>query len=96
MFIKLFVVCHRGDAVGWTEALLDGAVLRPLLADAALLALFVAQHSLLAWAPVKRASGALLGPLSRAAYCSSTALVLQVSRPTGHAELQLQLQLQLS
>ncbi|KAG7261890.1 hypothetical protein CRUP_006306 [Coryphaenoides rupestris] len=66
------------DAVGWMEALGDGAVLRPLLVDTALLALFVAQHSLLAWAPVKRASGALLGPLSRAAYCSSTALVLQI------------------
>lgn len=66
------------DEVGWTGALWDSAVWRPLLVDAALLLLFVAHHRLQAWAPVRRASGALLGPLSRAAYCASTALVLQV------------------
>lgn len=43
-----------------------------------MLALFVAQHSLLAWAPVKQAYQACLGVLSRAAYCSSTALALQI------------------
>ncbi|CAL8292608.1 unnamed protein product [Merluccius merluccius] len=66
------------DDVSWRDALGDGAVLGPLAVDAGLLALFVAQHSLLAWAPVKRVYQSCLGVLSRAAYCSSTALALQI------------------
>ncbi|XP_030203324.1 nurim [Gadus morhua] len=66
------------DKVAWTEALSDGAVLGALALDAGLLALFVAQHSLLAWAPVKQVYQAGLGVLSRAAYCCSTAVALQI------------------
>ena len=65
--------------MSWTEALCDGAVLGALAVDAALLLLFVAQHSLLAWAPVKQVYQAGLGVLSRAAYCCSTAVALQVT-----------------
>ncbi|KAJ8366306.1 hypothetical protein AAFF_G00363000 [Aldrovandia affinis] len=66
------------DSVSWAEALRDRAVLRAAGLDLALLALFAAQHSLLAWEPVKRACQSVLGVLNRAAYCCATALALQV------------------
>ncbi|XP_036433824.1 nurim [Colossoma macropomum] len=66
------------DAVPWSVALRDSEVLRALGVDLALLALFSVQHSLLAWAPVKKACQSALGVLNRAMYCSTTALALQV------------------
>ncbi|XP_076862344.1 nurim [Brachyhypopomus gauderio] len=66
------------DAVPWSVALRDNVVLKALGVDLALLALFSAQHSLLAWTPVKRVSQSVLGVLNRAMYCFTTALALQV------------------
>ncbi|XP_017162861.1 nurim [Poecilia reticulata] len=67
---------HR-DSVPWSVALKDSSVLWALFVDLSLLALFVAQHSLMASAPVKRALQSQLGALNRTAYCFSTALALQ-------------------
>lgn len=61
-------------------ALQDGSVLRSLVVDVGLLALFTTQHSLLAWSPVKQALQAVLGVLNRTAYCFTTALALQVQQ----------------
>ncbi|XP_048849562.1 nurim [Brienomyrus brachyistius] len=66
------------DSVSWSTALRDGSVLRAAGVDLALVALFAAQHSLLAWAPVKQALQSVFGVLNRAVYCTSTALALQV------------------
>ncbi|XP_061111085.1 nurim [Conger conger] len=66
------------DSVSWSEALRDSSVLRAAAVDLGLLALFAAQHSLLAWDPVKRACLSVLGVLNRTAYCAATALALQV------------------
>lgn len=68
------------DSVPWSEALRDSSVLGSLLVDVALLALFVVQHSLLAWSPIKQALLSALGALNRTAYCFTTALALQVTR----------------
>lgn len=66
------------DSVSWSTALRDESVLRAAGVDLALVALFAAQHSLLAWAPVKQALQSVFGVLNRAVYCTSTALALQV------------------
>ncbi|KAM9838490.1 nurim [Aulostomus maculatus] len=66
------------DAVPWSAALQDRSVLKSLVVDAGLLALFTAQHSLLAWSPVKQACQSVLGVLSRTVYCFTTALALQI------------------
>ncbi|TWW65585.1 nurim isoform X1 [Takifugu rubripes] len=66
------------DSVPWSVALQDRSVLSSLLMDVVLLALFTAQHSLLAWSPVKHTLRSVLGVLARAAYCFTTALALQV------------------
>ncbi|XP_066523250.1 nurim [Hoplias malabaricus] len=69
-------VCR--DSVPWSVALRDSEVLKALGVDLALLTLFSVQHSLLAWAPVKRVCQSVLGVLNRAMYCTTTALALQV------------------
>ncbi|XP_037120309.1 nurim [Syngnathus acus] len=66
------------DSIPWSEALRDRSVLKSLVMDAALLALFTVQHSLLAWLPVKQACQSILGSLNRTAYCFTTALALQI------------------
>ncbi|KAF0024361.1 hypothetical protein F2P81_023163 [Scophthalmus maximus] len=66
------------DSIPWTVALRDSSVLRCLVVDVGLLALFTTQHSLLAWSPVKRALQSVLGALNRTAYCFTTALALQI------------------
>ncbi|XP_053190546.1 nurim [Scomber japonicus] len=66
------------DSIPWSVALQDRSVLKSLLVDVGLLALFTAQHSLLAWSPVKQACQSVLGALNRTAYCFSTALALQI------------------
>lgn len=66
------------DSRPWSEALRDSSVLRCLLVDVFLLALFIGQHSLLAWSPVKQVLQSVLGALNRTAYCFTTALALQV------------------
>ncbi|KAG9333518.1 hypothetical protein JZ751_011446, partial [Albula glossodonta] len=66
------------DSVSWSEALRDSAVLCAAGVDIVLLVLFAAQHSLLAWDPIKRTCKSVLGVLNRAFYCSTTALALQV------------------
>ncbi|XP_062292285.1 nurim [Scomber scombrus] len=66
------------DSIPWSVALQDRSVLKSLLVDVGLLALFTAQHSLLAWSPVKQACQSVLGVLNRTAYCFSTALALQI------------------
>ncbi|XP_029976681.1 nurim [Salarias fasciatus] len=66
------------DSVPWSEALRDSSVLGSLLVDAGLLALFIVQHSLLAWPPVKQALESVLGALNRTVYCFTTALALQI------------------
>lgn len=63
----------------WSEALQDRSVLSSLVVDLGLLTLFTAQHSLLAWSPVKQGLQAVLGVLTRTAYCFTTALALQVT-----------------
>ncbi|XP_063040901.1 nurim [Engraulis encrasicolus] len=70
------VVCQ--ESVPWSVALRDSSVLKAVLVDLFLLAFFTAQHSLLAWAPVKQACQSVLGVLNRAMYCTTTALALQV------------------
>ncbi|RVE67116.1 hypothetical protein OJAV_G00114810 [Oryzias javanicus] len=65
------------DTIPWSVALSDGSVQKSLLVNLCLLALFVTQHSLLAWSPVKQALQSVLGPLNRTAYCFTTALALQ-------------------
>ncbi|XP_061521067.1 nurim [Phycodurus eques] len=66
------------DSIPWSEALQDTSVLKSLLVDVALLALFTVQHSLLARPPVKQACQSILGSLNRTAYCFTTALALQI------------------
>ncbi|XP_031593367.1 nurim [Oreochromis aureus] len=66
------------DSIPWSVALRDSSVLRALAVDLGLLALFIVQHSLLAWLPVKQALQSVLGPLNRTAYCFTTALALQI------------------
>ncbi|XP_068189605.1 nurim [Antennarius striatus] len=66
------------DSVPWSVALRDRSVLGSLLVDLGLLLLFITQHSLLAWSPVKRALQSVLGVLHRTAYCFTTGLALQV------------------
>lgn len=66
------------DSVPWSVALQDRSVFRSLVVDLVLLALFITQHSLLAWSPVKQTLQSVLGVLSRTAYCFTTALALQV------------------
>ncbi|XP_069556035.1 nurim [Brachyistius frenatus] len=66
------------DSVPWSVALRDRSVLGALVVDVGLLALFITQHSLLAWSPVKRALQSVLGALNRTAYCFTTALALQI------------------
>ncbi|XP_077598881.1 nurim [Stigmatopora nigra] len=65
------------DSIPWSEALRDSSVFKSLLVDMALLALFITQHSLLAWPPVKQVCQSMLGSLNRTAYCFTTALALQ-------------------
>lgn len=66
------------DSIPWSVALQDSSVLRSLVVDLGLLALFTIQHSLLAWSPVKQAIQSVLGALNRTAYCFTTALALQI------------------
>ncbi|XP_047240116.1 nurim [Girardinichthys multiradiatus] len=66
------------DSIPWSVALKNSSVLWSLVVDLSLLALFTAQHSLLAWFPVKQALQSMLGALNRTAYCFTTALVLQI------------------
>ncbi|XP_068603616.1 nurim [Brachionichthys hirsutus] len=66
------------DSVPWSVALRDRSVLRSLVVDLGLLVLFITQHSLLAWSPVKQALQSLLGVLNRTAYCFTTVLALQI------------------
>ncbi|XP_029022602.1 nurim [Betta splendens] len=66
------------DSIPWSVALRDSSVLQCLLVDVGLLALFVVQHSFLAWSPIKQALQAALGALNRTAYCFTTALALQI------------------
>ncbi|XP_049458360.1 nurim [Epinephelus fuscoguttatus] len=66
------------DSIPWSVALQDSSVLRSLAVDLGLLALFITQHSLLAWSPVKQALQSVLGSLNRTAYCFTTALALQI------------------
>ncbi|XP_070703101.1 nurim isoform X1 [Pempheris klunzingeri] len=66
------------DSIPWSVALQDSSVLRSLVVDLGLLALFTTQHSLLAWSPVKQALQSVLGALNRTAYCFTTALALQI------------------
>lgn len=61
-------------------ALQDSSVLGSLVVDLGLLALFITQHSLLAWSPVKQALQSVLGALNRTAYCFTTVLALQVQQ----------------
>ncbi|KAK1151723.1 nurim-like [Acipenser oxyrinchus oxyrinchus] len=69
---------QESSSRGWSVALQDPAVLRPLAVDLALLLLFVVQHSLLAVEPVKRRLQAVFGVLQRGFYVFTTALALQV------------------
>lgn len=66
------------DSIPWSVALRDSSVLGSLAADLGLLALFITQHSVLAWAPVKKALQSGLGALNRTAYCFSTVVALQI------------------
>ncbi|XP_015232414.1 PREDICTED: nurim isoform X1 [Cyprinodon variegatus] len=66
------------DSIPWSMALKDSSVLWSLVVDLSLLALFTAQHSLLAWSPVKQALQSVTGALNRTAYCFTTALALQI------------------
>ncbi|XP_010733651.2 nurim [Larimichthys crocea] len=66
------------DSIPWSVALQDSSVLRSLVVDLGLLALFVTQHSLLAWSPIKQALQSVLGALNRTVYCFTTALALQI------------------
>lgn len=66
------------DSIPWSVALRDSSVLWSIAVDLVLLALFILQHSLLAWPPVKQACQSVLGTLNRTAYCFTTALALQI------------------
>lgn len=66
------------DSIPWSVALQKSSVLRCVLIDLGLLALFIIQHSLLARSPVKQVCESALGALNRTAYCFTTALTLQV------------------
>ncbi|XP_030004116.1 nurim [Sphaeramia orbicularis] len=66
------------DSIPWSAALQNSSVLRCVVVDLGLLALFTAQHSLLAWSPVKQACQSVFGALNRTAYCFTTALALQI------------------
>ncbi|XP_054620330.1 nurim [Dunckerocampus dactyliophorus] len=85
-FISFRVIYHNitgettlcEDSIPWSAALQDSTVLKSLVVDVALLALFTLQHSLLAWAPVKQACQSVLGSLNRMTYCFTTALALQI------------------
>ncbi|XP_044191699.1 nurim [Thunnus albacares] len=70
------ILCQ--DSIPWSVALRDSSVLKSLVVDLGLLALFTAQHSLLAWSPVKQACQSVLGALNRTVYCFTTALALQI------------------
>ncbi|XP_042291580.1 nurim [Thunnus maccoyii] len=70
------ILCQ--DSIPWSVALRDSSVLKSLVVDLGLLALFTVQHSLLAWSPVKQACQSVLGALNRTAYCFTTALALQI------------------
>uniref|UniRef100_UPI001CD8B310 nurim-like n=1 Tax=Solea senegalensis TaxID=28829 RepID=UPI001CD8B310 len=72
------VCACTSDSIPWSEALQDSSVLGCLVVDVVLLALFITQHSLLAWSPVKQALQSVLGSLNRTAYCFTTALALQI------------------
>lgn len=63
-------------------ALRDSSVVWSLIVDLSLLALFTAQHSILAWSPVKRTLQSMFGVLSRTVYSFTTALALQVHQET--------------
>lgn len=79
LFVLSFMLfAPISDSIPWSVALRDSSVLRSLVVDLGLLALFIAQHSLLAWSPVKQALQSVLGSLNRTAYCFTTALALQV------------------
>ncbi|KAK6469604.1 nurim [Huso huso] len=69
---------QESSSRGWSVALQDPAVLRPLAVDLALLLLFAVQHSLLAVESVKRRLQAVFGVLQRGFYVFTTALALQV------------------
>ncbi|KAF7210895.1 nurim [Nothobranchius furzeri] len=66
------------DSIPWSVALRDSSVHWSLAVDVCLVALFTAQHSLLAWSPVKQVLQSALGTLNRTFYCFTTALALQV------------------
>ncbi|XP_051949452.1 nurim [Xyrauchen texanus] len=85
-FVSFRAIYHNlsGDAHlcresgSWSVALRDSVVLKSVAVDILLLVLFSVQHSLLAWAPVKRACQNVLGVLSRTMYCFTTAIALQI------------------
>ncbi|XP_008329434.2 nurim [Cynoglossus semilaevis] len=70
------ILCQ--DSIPWSAALQDASVLRSVAVDVALLGLFIVQHSLLAWSPVKKVLQSALGSLNRTFYCFTTALALQI------------------
>nr|XP_055076930.1 nurim [Misgurnus anguillicaudatus] len=85
-FVSFRAIFHNlsGDAplcresVSWSVALRDSGVLKAVAVDVFLLVLFSVQHSVLAWAPVKRRCQNLLGVLTRTMYCFTTAIAMQV------------------
>ncbi|KAM7373391.1 hypothetical protein PAMP_008243 [Pampus punctatissimus] len=79
-FISFQAIYHNitGETTLCQVALQDSSVIKSLVVDLGLLALFTAQHSLLAWSPVKQACQSVLGVLNRTAYCFTTALALQI------------------
>ncbi|XP_053578031.1 nurim isoform X2 [Bombina bombina] len=64
--------------LSWREAVGDTQVYRALGIDAALLILFVLQHSVMAWPSVKGAVTQVFGVLNRSLYILCTAISLQV------------------
>ncbi|KAM8883675.1 nurim [Synchiropus picturatus] len=66
------------DSVAWSTALQDGVVLKALVVDLGLLVLFIGQHCVLSYAPIKEACKLFLGDMYRSVSCFSTALVLQI------------------
>lgn len=81
--MKPFFFSCMKDSIPWSVALQDRSVLSSLVGDLVLLALFITQHSLLAWSPVKQTLQSVLGVLTRTAYCFTTALTLQVEQLTS-------------
>ncbi|XP_053578030.1 nurim isoform X1 [Bombina bombina] len=63
--------------LSWREAVGDTQVYRALGIDAALLILFVLQHSVMAWPSVKGAVTQVFGVLNRSLYILCTAISLQ-------------------